>query len=193
MVRVESDQHSKGQPQSPLETENSKPLPVSVEPNYTSVAIESSSVATVPLNQNTGKGKMSVIVEEDIKEDVSENIATNLHSIIPGTNMPLGLADEIAQRLQEEEIEVARGEEAERNLEVYQSKVAITIQQNISLNASAAQAPSPLQILKIKKEFREEAKDTTPQETPSRIKSSSLLPQQTPSPRREYSTPSPQR
>ncbi|KAI3786634.1 hypothetical protein L1987_40458 [Smallanthus sonchifolius] len=119
-----------------------------------------------------------------------------------------------------EENEDAKREEAERKLEVYQSKATfqmkdltgikmstmcemvkhvrkeqVTIQQNISLNTIIAKAPSSSEILKFKKEIGEETKDTPPQQTPQRIEASSPQPQQTlsPSPIRESSTPSPQR
>ncbi|KAI3774181.1 hypothetical protein L1987_48726 [Smallanthus sonchifolius] len=68
-------------------------------------------------------GKMHVI-EEEVQRDVSEHISTDPHSIIIETNMPLGLADEIEQRIQEEEHEAAKKEEAKRKLELYQSKAA---------------------------------------------------------------------
>ncbi|KAI3807534.1 hypothetical protein L1987_23464 [Smallanthus sonchifolius] len=82
----------RGQYQAPVETEISKPLPASAEPIFTSVATESSSAATEPFNKEKAKGNMPLI-EEEVQEDVSEPITTDPHSIILGTNMPLGLAD----------------------------------------------------------------------------------------------------
>ncbi|KAI3827016.1 hypothetical protein L1987_01077 [Smallanthus sonchifolius] len=70
-VRVESDQHSIGQHQAPLETEISKPLHASAEPIFTSVATKSSSAATELLNKEKAKGKMPVIEEEEVHEDIS--------------------------------------------------------------------------------------------------------------------------
>ncbi|KAI3825004.1 hypothetical protein L1987_06479 [Smallanthus sonchifolius] len=89
-VRVESDQHSVGKHQAPLVTEISKPLPTYVEPIFTSVATESSTAATEPLNQEKAKGKMPMIEEEETEKtqgDVSEHISTDPHNIILGTNM----------------------------------------------------------------------------------------------------------
>ncbi|KAI3732764.1 hypothetical protein L1987_63974 [Smallanthus sonchifolius] len=96
-VRVESDQLPTGQHQAPLESEISKPQSTPVEPIFTSVAAESSTVATEALNKEKVK-----------RQDVD------------------GLADELAQRFQEAENEAVRREEAERKMEVYQSKAAAT-------------------------------------------------------------------
>ncbi|KAI3825364.1 hypothetical protein L1987_06847 [Smallanthus sonchifolius] len=169
-VRVKSDQHSIGQHQAPLETEISKPLPTSAEPIFTSVATESSSVATEPHNREKAKGKMPIIEEEEEQMDLSEHITTDPHSIIPGTNMPLVLADETTQRFQEEENEAAKREEAERKLEVSQSKAVArrAIQKKISQKEN---------ILKVRKEIGEESKNTSPQQTSPRIEISSPQPE----------------
>ncbi|KAI3783313.1 hypothetical protein L1987_42391 [Smallanthus sonchifolius] len=81
-------------------------------------------VATEDLIKEKGKVKMSMVEQEETRKDVSETADADPQSIIPGTNMPLGLADELAQRLQDEENEAIRREEAERKLEEYKSKAA---------------------------------------------------------------------
>ncbi|KAI3798048.1 hypothetical protein L1987_33315 [Smallanthus sonchifolius] len=67
------------------------------------------------------KGKMPM-VEEEARKDVFLTDVADPQSIIPGTNMPLSLANALAQRIHDEENEAMRRAEAERKLEVYQSK-----------------------------------------------------------------------
>ncbi|KAI3798040.1 hypothetical protein L1987_33306 [Smallanthus sonchifolius] len=80
-------------------------------------------LSTPITSSNPSKGKMSMVEEkEEARKDVFVTAVADPQSIIPGTNMPLSLADALAQRLQDEENEAMRREEVERKLEVYQSK-----------------------------------------------------------------------
>ncbi|KAI3775841.1 hypothetical protein L1987_45596 [Smallanthus sonchifolius] len=128
-VRFESEQNPVRQHQASLETEISKPVPIYAESTFTVVATETPSVATELSKEEADekrKGKMPVTEEEDEKtcSVIPEHVPTDPHSIILETNMPLGMDDEIAQRIQEEENEAAKKEESERKLEVYKSKGA---------------------------------------------------------------------
>ncbi|KAI3824935.1 hypothetical protein L1987_06408 [Smallanthus sonchifolius] len=120
---------------------------------------------------------MSVTEEEEAEKScitIPDHIITDRHRIIPRTNMPIGIADEIAQRFHDKEHEAGKKEECQRKFEVYNSH--------------------PKENLKIKKEIGEdikeisEAKPASHQSSP--ITSSSR--HQTPSPEKQTSTPSSQ-
>ncbi|KAI3825039.1 hypothetical protein L1987_06514 [Smallanthus sonchifolius] len=187
------------------------------DPVFTSVAAEASSVATEDTLKEKAKGKMPIMEEEEIEKDVHVTTTDDRQSIIPGTNMPLGLAEELARRLYEKEDEAMRKEDAERKLEVYQSRMAakrnlekktwikmstlsemvkqmrndqIIAQQSISSTPTTSQSSHPAELLKVKIETTEEPKALSPHQSPARIELSTPSPQQTPSPRKDYSTPS---
>ncbi|KAI3808175.1 hypothetical protein L1987_24121 [Smallanthus sonchifolius] len=75
---------------------------------------------------------------KETEKNVLTTTTDDPQRIIPGTNMPLGLADELARRLQEQEDEAMRKESVERKLEVYQSRMAAKrkIQKKISQKES---------------------------------------------------------
>ncbi|KAI3774059.1 hypothetical protein L1987_48602 [Smallanthus sonchifolius] len=89
-------------------------------PILTSVAAESSSVATEDILREKAKGKTPIIEKVEEEKAIPTKTSEYPHRIIPGTNMPLLLA----RRLQEQEDEAKRKESAERKIEVYQSRMA---------------------------------------------------------------------
>ncbi|KAI3811033.1 hypothetical protein L1987_20748 [Smallanthus sonchifolius] len=95
------------------------------------------------------------------------------HRIIPRTNMPLGLADELARRLQEQEDEVMRKESVERKIKKQVRKEQVVAQQNIS----TSQPSHPTELLKVKKEVVEQSKASSPHQSPTRIELSTPSPQ----------------
>ncbi|KAI3801974.1 hypothetical protein L1987_30094 [Smallanthus sonchifolius] len=85
------------------------------------------------------KGKLRVTKEEGEEAEKSlptipQNVTSYPHTIILGTNMPIGLADEITQSLHEEELKVPKAEENQRKLMVYRSKVASRMQEHKRAN-----------------------------------------------------------
>ncbi|KAI3704326.1 hypothetical protein L1987_74544 [Smallanthus sonchifolius] len=94
-VRVDSERNSMRQHQASLETRISKPVPIYAEFTFTAVATETFEEEA----DEKIKGKMSVTKEEDDEKTCSvihEHVPTDPHNIILGTNMPLGMADEIS-------------------------------------------------------------------------------------------------
>ncbi|KAI3825507.1 hypothetical protein L1987_06997 [Smallanthus sonchifolius] len=59
------------------------------KPIFTSVAVESSSIAAEDTLKDKAKGKMPIIEEEEIEKDIPSTTTYDPQSIIPGTNMPL--------------------------------------------------------------------------------------------------------
>ncbi|KAI3821679.1 hypothetical protein L1987_09248 [Smallanthus sonchifolius] len=60
-------------------------------------------------------------------------------------------------------------------------------------NISTSQPCHPTELLKVKKEAAEQSKASSPHQSPTRIELSTPYPQQTSSPMKDHSTPSPQR
>ncbi|KAI3744935.1 hypothetical protein L1987_58033 [Smallanthus sonchifolius] len=99
-----------------------------------SVALLSQIISTVtpePTDEEQAalKKKGKLLADEDKEVEKSHKkdpaaVVSDHNRIIPGTQMPTGMADEIAQRFHEEELKVAQEEENQRKIEVYRSKAA---------------------------------------------------------------------
>ncbi|KAI3786576.1 hypothetical protein L1987_40349 [Smallanthus sonchifolius] len=169
-TQVESDQNLIRQHQASLETKISKAKSNPADPIFTSVAAESSSVATEDIPKEKAQGKMPIMEEEEAEKVVP--ITTGKFQMRDLTGIKMSTVSEMVKQVRKDQI---------------------ISQQNISSNPNTPQPSHPTELLKVKKETAEEPKALSSHLTPTRIEVSTPSSQQTPSPKKEYSTPSPQR